>query len=88
MRVTALLRNILRQERAPEPTGEAFALVRQLLRDRPRHFREILADGVAGSAQEGEEKPVAFKMKKIKGKAKAEVEPISVPKGHPFVSST
>lgn len=73
----------------PAPSGEAFALVRRMLQERPRHFREILADGIALSATGDENpKPVAYKMKKMKGKAKAEVEPIAVPEGHPFVSAT
>ncbi|GMK55277.1 hypothetical protein CspeluHIS016_0203330 [Cutaneotrichosporon spelunceum] len=70
----------------PTPSGEAFAIVRRMLQERPRHFREILADGIASSTPEGEEKPVAYKMKKVKGKGKAEVEPIVVPEGHPFLS--
>ncbi|BEI85460.1 hypothetical protein CcaverHIS002_0508610 [Cutaneotrichosporon cavernicola] len=71
----------------PTPSGEAFALVRRMLQERPRHFREILADGIATSTPEGEEKPVAYKMKKVKGKGKDEVEPVAVPEGHPFLSA-
>ncbi|CAK9781094.1 hypothetical protein CC85DRAFT_282545 [Cutaneotrichosporon oleaginosum] len=70
------------------PTGEAFAIVRRMLQERPRHFREILADGIASTTPEGDDKPVAYKMKKSKGKGKAEVESIAVPEGHPFMSGT
>jgi hypothetical protein len=72
----------------PHPSGEAFAIVRRMLQERPRHFREILADGIASTTPEGEDKPVAYKMKKTRGKGKAEVESIVVPEGHPFMSGT
>lgn len=88
MRFTAgLLRQFSHPEPLAPPTGEAFALVRRILAERPRHFREILADGIALDIEEDGEKPQAYKMKKTKGKAKAEVEPIPVPENHPWVSA-
>lgn len=35
------------------PTGEAFKLVREILRERPKHFHEIVHDGIKAFAVPG-----------------------------------
>lgn len=51
--------------KAPGPSPKAFLLVRQILADRPRHFREILADGATALDPEfdAERQEVMEKMK-------------------------
>ncbi|KAL7421961.1 hypothetical protein Q5752_003733 [Cryptotrichosporon argae] len=81
------------------PSAEAFALVRRLLTDRPRHFRELVADGVAATHADAGTSAgagagvggLAAAAVKGKGKARAgrdEAGASSVPDGHPFVSGT
>ncbi|TXT08959.1 hypothetical protein VHUM_02433 [Vanrija humicola] len=86
----AVLRQLARNAPppAPVPTAAAFALVRDLLADRPRHFREILLDGVGAKQTIAAVYPASAR---LKGKAKAVVEDVGavdIPKEHPFVSST
>lgn len=79
------------------PTGAAFALVRQLLSERPRHFQELLHDGIKALGGEtkrtsadvpapGEAAAKSSKKGKSKGKAVVQDFTNPVPEGHPFVS--
>lgn len=68
------------------PTGAAFAMVQTLLTERPRHFREILADAVGNprAAVSGTQSQNAKGKKKQKGDD--DQLGIQVPEGHPFDS--
>ncbi|WOO81110.1 uncharacterized protein LOC62_03G004640 [Vanrija pseudolonga] len=69
----------------PVPSAAAFALVRDLLAQRPRHFREILLDGVGAKLTAANVYPAGARMKG-KGKAVVEESAVEIPKEHPFVS--
>lgn len=84
----------LRFAQNPPPTGAAFALVRQLLQERPRHFQELLHDGIKalGGPTERSSTDVpaageaANKVNKKKKSKDVEAVENPVPEGHPFVS--
>lgn len=88
----------LRFGRNGPPSGAAFALVKQLLAERPRHFQEILHDGIVALGGQttrssadvpapGEESLKTKKGKKSKAKSVQLAEATNpVPEGHPFVS--
>lgn len=73
----------------PVPSAAAFSLVRDLLAQRPRHFRELLIDGVGAQITPANVYPAGARMK-AKGKGKAVIEEVAVdvPKEHPFVSGS
>lgn len=83
------------------PSGAAFTLVRQILKERPKHFHEIMQDGVAAvdlpageqaAEQAGPSTPVKGKGKKaapvVNDGKPGRKDGLEVPSGHPFISGT
>ncbi|KAL1411481.1 hypothetical protein Q8F55_002442 [Vanrija albida] len=86
MHPTALAHG-LRNGPVAVPTAAAFALVRDLLAERPRHFRELLLAGVGLEPTPATVNPASARMKG-KGKAVLEDTVVPVPEEHPFRSAS